>query len=823
MSRIRTTGMHPILMLRPFPTYMLSLGQMIAGMLSTLILGFLYFFPAGLILRWQFELEYPVVKILQTMLFIYVPGICCILAMTIWVRTCFKNNIMALIILGIMFALMMPLAHSPIVNVRMPDRGEVHHNFVPMISLFSAYFWESWTSRARNNMLSFTNAGDWFNFLLSFVYCNIFLLLSCYHLRRTEPQRKVLGSYGRRWYHAPTFLKMAADLKIDPHVTWRSHLLLAILVAVVAVKTVIPLARPYWTMYKMARQQNTENPELKKKLSERYDANRMPEESILRIRILRQDETLTPDTYQSDMTVSCEQDTSGTIAVLANWKRWQYSIDEVALDGKPVPFRLHESYYFFEGADLKSLNDGAQHLFTFKGALQKISASRTDAIAQYTYFSQGLNFIHNKRLINLESSITTFEWDVKYTWRSRLSLTVQWQNPPLESPVPPSKIEKHDTGEFASLTTYTFDIPAELNGPHSRVSFSFFGEGRDALLKFKDSPIQFQFAVNKNHENIMRDILELAEPVVAEFCALHSIPTDNPIIIRNNSPVWEIEKMQRRLRHSSRQWSWMADNMYSTLDGMENEILTAIYFKNLYGKGPQEELHEWDIYQFMQMNIRRGLNRHISLNPQFEPREFACINQHVGVQQFRSLERISRAELLRFNRIPVFQMFYLVLEHEKFFIMMQNLKTRLRTNFLTAETLQDAVRETTGDSMDWFFDYWMRTGTGLPSYTIESAIAKILPSEKDDETLYEVEAVIKNLGTGRMPVPLRLETAKGAVNDKVFIGDKETVTWKTQCKYLPMNLIVDPEGWILMAPVWNEKMKTWNTTIQMKVTMQVNE
>ncbi|MCX7000713.1 MAG: hypothetical protein NT106_10550, partial [Candidatus Sumerlaeota bacterium] len=44
MGRIRKTGMHPILMPRPIPTYFLALGQMVAAFLSLMILAFLYFF-----------------------------------------------------------------------------------------------------------------------------------------------------------------------------------------------------------------------------------------------------------------------------------------------------------------------------------------------------------------------------------------------------------------------------------------------------------------------------------------------------------------------------------------------------------------------------------------------------------------------------------------------------------------------------------------------------------------------------------------------------------------------------------------------------------
>ena len=116
IGRVRKTGMHSILMVRPFATFTLVLGQMLAALVSLLILVVLLFFPAGFILRWHLGLEFPLLPFFYLLLFYLIPGACCVLAFTIWIRTCFKHNVVALIVLGLLFTGMMFLANSDLLN-----------------------------------------------------------------------------------------------------------------------------------------------------------------------------------------------------------------------------------------------------------------------------------------------------------------------------------------------------------------------------------------------------------------------------------------------------------------------------------------------------------------------------------------------------------------------------------------------------------------------------------------------------------------------------------------------------------------------------------
>jgi hypothetical protein len=821
MGRIRKTGMHSILMTRPIPTYFLALGQMVAAFLSLMPLAFLYFFPAGFILHLQYDIDFPAAFVLYTLLFYFVPGLISILSITIWIRTCFKNNLMALIILGFIFAGMGVLANSHFLDIHTPDRA--YHNFVPLVSQFSRNYWQKFQFMEERPRIVFTQKGDWFNLLLSLIYCNVFLVLSCYHLRRTEPQRKVLGTYGRHWYHAPTFVKMAADLKIDPHVTWRSHVFLIILAVLIIAKTGLPLARPYWQNFLASR-------EAQKRAAangsapvdpKRYEAANIPQRLILPIKILRDDQVWTPESLTSDLTFTCNAETSGTLAILSAYSRWSQTVDEILLEGHRVPFIKRDAQLFIEGREFKSFSDGSPHHLIIHAPFGK-NVHYSEGYA-FRFNTQGYFFIEKKSRTMSDDGqeFWFFTNHPGYLWHTRLTLTVKYPNPPVEAPVQPNKVEKTGRGRNV-LTTYVFDVPAELNTISSSVWFDYYGEGRDVFFTLKNPRLKIRFVTEKSNEKIFKEVMELAEPVLEEFCAMYGISPERTITI-NLTDLREIRKMQVRCIRYGASATWWSDMLFNSIDMTEHNMLSSVFMKDLLGPGLQGDNTIWDLNPFMNANITHGLNHHLSMSQKFAPWEFKPIASHLDPQRAREMEKRTREKLLENHNIPVFQMLYLVLGHDTWLKMLQRFKNKIHKNFLAPEVLREAVRETTGDPMDWFFDYWMKSGAGLPSYRVKGYRAWMSEGEKEDESIYNVEIDIANLGTGRMPVPVRLSTSKEPINDKIWLGPSETATWKVTTKNLPMQVQVDPDRWIMMSPYWDEKMKTWEAVPSMKLNTGITE
>jgi hypothetical protein len=152
---------------------------------------------------------------------------------------------------------------------------------------------------------------------------------------------------------------------------------------------------------------------------------------------------------------------------------------------------------------------------------------------------------------------------------------------------------------------------------------------------------------------------------------------------------------------------------------------------------------------------------------------------------------------------------------------------------LTSATLRAAIGEALTDKpcddiaamdvMDEWLDYWMGSGTDLPCYHIDKATARLLPEQPGDvegQARYEVEVTVRNEGTGRMPVPIQLETARHPVEGRLWVGAGETAIWKTIVNYLPGSVRVNGslnwrgqsrvlETWILAKPYYDEQTKSW--------------
>lgn len=817
MARIGKTGMRPILMVRPFSTFLLAMGQMLAALFTLLFPLLILFFIPGLILSWQFEMEYPVVPLFYILLFYFIPGICCVLSISIWIRTCFKNNIMAIIILGLIFAGMVLLANGRLLNTHGPH-GPVH-NFVPMVSLFSKAYWERIKELEIQPYIRFMRLNDWFNFLLSAVYSCLFLLLSCYHLRRTEPQRKVLGTYGRHWYHIPTFLKMACDLKIDPHVRLRSHAILFLLVSVIMAKTGWPMIKPWWRnvmAYKEISASGDMSNQDRADLAKRFDPNKIPDECLVKINVIRENLVYQKGKLNSQFTFTHERNTSETLAVVSPWGRWDFTLDEIILKDRKIPFINHQGNYFIEAKEFESLEDGKEHVLTIRASHNQSAMGESMDAYLYRFLSRGFEFVRKKR--SFRDSSDTPKWsfwiDKRNLWPTHITLSVPATQEMVDSPVPPYKVEREPEKEKWKFwekgpsATYYFDIPAIRNGYQSGVSFLNMGE---SIVDLGDPDLPIRFVVEKRKAGVLKEILEGAVPVIEEFCGLYQISFSEPVILwtsqggEMNSTLGEIQRIRYRLRRNN----WWRDRLFENLDKFQKDLLKNLFYQTLTAHSPNSSYDFWDLPRFMEPNIDKGLNTRIFGTGKFESFSFSPVHSHLDAKSAKRKENLTREEMLQHEPIPVFQMLYHVMGHEAWISMMAELRARSRNAVLSPELLQEAARTSYDKTLKWFFDYWMKSGKGLPSYRVDYARARMVTSDDEEETIYEVEAQITNEGTGRMPVSVQVDTSKGPVAGKVWIGPGETVTWNITTKSLPQSIAIDPQGWILTAPAWDEKRKDW--------------
>jgi len=102
------------------------------------------------------------------------------------------------------------------------------------------------------------------------------------------------------------------------------------------------------------------------------------------------------------------------------------------------------------------------------------------------------------------------------------------------------------------------------------------------------------------------------------------------------------------------------------------------------------------------------------------------------------------------------------------------------------EDFERTIIKVSGKDLDWFFSQYLR-GTVLPKYEITEAVALKQESE------YQLQIKISNIGSGDMLLPVVIETLGDKVSKEIWIEDKGSVTIELMTNDEPVKVLIDPE------------------------------
>ncbi|RKX23651.1 MAG: hypothetical protein DRP46_14415, partial [Candidatus Zixiibacteriota bacterium] len=194
-GRLRRTGMDKILFPRPFDTMSFVLGQYLGVLLIMVPLAALPWLGMGVIQSVYGHADVVWQPFILCYLFLVLPVLLALVAMALWVRLVFKHDIVAVVAMLLLIGVFSFFARE------ITDTLSVN------------YYAFKQSSPALGAVLDMNRQPKMLGILAGLTLT--FLLLAPFHLRRQEPQRRVLRRKGYRWFTTPTFIRWISDLKTD--------------------------------------------------------------------------------------------------------------------------------------------------------------------------------------------------------------------------------------------------------------------------------------------------------------------------------------------------------------------------------------------------------------------------------------------------------------------------------------------------------------------------------------------------------------------------------------------------------------------------------
>ena len=159
--------------------------------------------------------------------------------------------------------------------------------------------------------------------------------------------------------------------------------------------------------------------------------------------------------------------------------------------------------------------------------------------------------------------------------------------------------------------------------------------------------------------------------------------------------------------------------------------------------------------------------------------------------QYPALERVRGEGLLR--------MIHHLLGEEKWWILMKEIFHDYRFQEFPAKDFIARIKKHYEEDLTWFEEDWIY-GSALPEYEITFAEAKIVKNPVTMNVDYQVAVTVKNHGTGRMEVPIFIETEMDYVFRNLWLEGGMENTLQIQVPHRPIFAVVDPENWLVQLP-----------------------
>lgn len=808
-GRLRSNGMDKIMFPLPFSSMQLIWGRFLGVLFIMLPLSVLAMYSLAV---WHYLYGHGFV-IWQPFIYAYVllilPFMIPIIATAITMRTIFKNDFAALLFGAVLLVVVMTvgLKTNAILNVQ-----QIHSHLSDA----------SPTIGVRINWQSEVDA-----FWAHGLYSLLILYIAPLYLRRQKIQRwgatsqKSIVGFSKLWSYL-------SALKPDGHLEWTYRLSLIVLIAVCTAGGLRAAQN-----YQLALEEEQQREAFQRTILSETHFDMPVDILSYNIEVLPVANNQLP--LETTLTFTNEKELSKFIFEIG----MTYDLDHVQLNGHKVPFERRNDRIYIDLAD--PVPSGTETNVTFSYHWDEPQVTYEYAMMTGNWYprparnilARDTNQYADRRNDIFDSNVkvhlkpgqhsvftgtlSTEETDDGFieTWESaypvdqielrwgvydsvtadRGSYTVRFYHLPFhdyEAQVLLEEIKDQEEYVVERLGAYPFEELVLVETPFSDEEFTF----------------EYNWQMHSTSENSqarMPGVIRIPEQLLS-YC---------------HEGIWLIERMDTDPR----------EVLFYQLLRPTVEYLRDSFYKNYIRTYFEDAMHPTGELAFW---VEKYLYSYATkLLEQNRWRKRYNLNYNVGTSKNKPVHIANEKSLVDLHEENIypaleavrgegaFRMIHHLLGDDKWWGLLTELFYEYRFQELPVEAFITKAEQWYGEPLDWFVDQWIY-GSVLPEYQILSAEGRVL--EKDSSVqdefrvYYEVNIRVKNHGTGKIGVPIYIETETDFIFRDLWLDSDEEGILTLTMPSRPLFTSVDPEQWVVQAPYYVAEQKR-RVHSEMKITI----
>ncbi len=792
-GRLRHSRMDKILFPLPVGVTSLMCGRLLGVLIVMVPLSLIGIFSFGL---WQYLYGHGMIiwrPFWVAFILLVLPVIVPVAALAITMRSFFKHDFAALIIGGLIGAFVYQLGVHEGILINIPDVIRYLANSSSTIGVRLS-FEKYWVQLFMHALLSLT--------ILSFAPL---------YLRRQEPQRWIVNRKRNSLFSVSLIMRAITNLRFDRHLGWGYRLFLT-LTLLVSATSVIWATYSYKDFLIKNGHGHEENvvrvkfPAISVDL-QKYEFDLKPNETYSRLDI------------QSDLIFTPKESTRYLGVELDP----RYTVDEAALDNQECSFARQQNRVRFNFSESLIPHQEYRLSVNYHGAPVEFHPQYT-AMHNKWYPVPWRKFqAENERWVKVdddlfESEITlhlepgqqgAFAGDLIDSQEDGQARTEHWS-----TLYPVNRLQMY-WGNYQLLESDSFGYNVRF--------YHFPMHKYKAQIYMEEVKDQHEF-VNDKLGRIPFNQLTLVETPYTwrtEYSQRNKLripwakPLANPqtyyaqmpgmFLVSENQMCYISEEMwlMERFDHNPRLipfYQLLPQTLREIHDNFYRNLISAYFDHSIH---PTGEMAFW-VNDYLSSYASKLLERN-SWQRRRELKYDVGSNRNLPLSVAKSESLLSlhkmgtHPELERIRGEALFRMLHHIMGDKPWWAFLREMFRRYRFQEIPVDELRPLLEEFYGDDLGWYIDEWV-LGNALPEYEITYTEAKLITDDRTGVITYKTLVRVKNHGSGRMAVPIYVETEMDYITRNIWLDAGEEKTLDLTSPHRPIFAVVDPENWILQVP-----------------------